>query len=240
MTYKNIQLEFSKYINSEKAEFFPRFFKTGKGDYAEGDKFIGVTVPNQRKVAKIFQDIPLSELQKLVASEIHEHRLTALIILVNKFRKSKIENDRKQLIDFYLQNIDHVNNCDLVDTSAEILGEYLVDKDRKLLYELANSGKLWHQRIAIIATFHYIKTNQFGDTLAIAEVLLLYDHDLIHKAVGWMLREMGKRDMAVLTEFLDKNCINMPRTMLRYAIERFPEPTRQKYLKCKKRQRKIT
>lgn len=229
-TVNQLKLELSKYINPEKSAFFPRFFKTGKGGYAENDKFIGVTVPNQRKVAKSFQNIPLPELQKLISSEIHEYRLTALIITVNKFRKTKDESERKQLIDFYLTNIDCVNNWDLVDTSAEILGEYLVDKDRKLLYKLVKSGKLWHQRIAIIATFHYIKINQFDDTIAISELLLTHDHDLIHKAVGWMLREMGKRDINALFKFLDKYAQKMPRTMLRYAIERLPEPTRQKYM----------
>lgn len=230
MTSTQLKLELKKYIQPEKAAFFPRFFKTGKGQYAEGDKFLGITVPSQRKVAKQFSDISLFELQKLVASEYHEHRLTALIILVNKFRKSRGEIERKTLIDFYLQNIDFVNNWDLVDSSAEILGEYLADKDRSLLYELAKSGKLWHERIAIIATFHYIKNNSHNDTLAIAEILLNHEHDLIHKAVGWMIREVGNRNLKAETDFLDLHYTKMPRTMLRYAIERFPEDVRQHYL----------
>lgn len=226
---KQLKLELSKYINPEKAAFFPKFFKTGKGEYSEGDKFIGITVPDQRKVAGEFKDISLLELQKVIESEVHEHRLTASIIVVNKFRKTNDMNERKKLIDFYLQNLDYVNNWDLVDTSAEILGEYLADKDRKLIYELANSDKLWHQRISIIATFHYIKHHQFSDTLAIAEMLLTHEHDLIQKAVGWMLRELGKRDLETEIQFLDKHYRKMPRTMLRYAIERFPEDLRQKY-----------
>lgn len=229
-TSKQLKLELTKHINPEKAAFFPKFFKTGKGEYSEGDKFIGVTVPNQRKVAREFKDISLLELQELITSKVHEHRLTALIIVVNKFHQTDNANERKNLIEFYLQNLDYVNNWDLVDTSAEILGEYLADKDRKLLYELANSDKLWHQRIAIIATFHFIKHNQFSDTLAIAEVLLTHEHDLIHKAVGWMLRELGKRDLETEIQFLDKYYRKMPRTTLRYAIERFPEDQRQKYL----------
>ncbi len=230
MTSEQIKQELTKYINPEKVGFFPRFFKTGKGEYSEGDKFLGVTVPNQRKIAKKFNDTPLSELQKLILSEYHEHRLTALIILVNRFRKSNDEGERKELIDFYLKNIDRVNNWDLVDSSAEILGEFLSDKDKTLLYDFAKSTELWLERISIIATYHYIKNSNFDDTLAISEILLNHKHDLIHKAVGWMLREVGKRDLETQIRFLDKHKNLMPRTMLRYAIEKFPEEQRKRYL----------
>jgi len=239
-TATNLIQKLSSLADPQKAIFSQRFFKTQKGEYAEGDKFIGITVPDIRAVTKSFQSISLSELQKVITNEVHEYRLASLIILVDKFQKRKEEHERKQLIDFYLKYLDQVNNWDLVDISAEILGEFLINKDRKLLYKLAHTKKLWYQRVAIVATFHYIKHYQFTDTIKLAEIFLTHKHDLIHKATGWMLREIGKRDMAVLTEFLDKNCIDMPRTMLRYTIERFPEPTRQKYLKCRKKEEKIT
>lgn len=229
LTAQELKTELLNYANESKIPDYLRFFRTEKGSYGENDKFIGVSVPDQRKVVKLFHEIPLPELQKLIKSDIHEHRLTALMILVNKYKKAKLESEKKVLIDFYLSNINQVNNWDLVDTSASILGDYLKNNP-ELLYKMAKSEKLWHQRIAVIATYVYIKNNEFADTLAIAEILINHKHDLIHKAVGWMLREVGKRDESVLRDFLNKHHKKMPRTMLRYAIEKFPEDLRQKYL----------
>ena len=219
-----------KYSNKEKAAFFPTFFKTGKGQYGEGDQFIGVTVPDQRKIAKQYVALPLQEIQTLLTSKIHEHRLTALLILVLQFQKAN-GVAQKMITDFYLINTKYVNNWDLVDSSADkILGEYLHDKDTRILSELARSNNIWERRIAIIATFSFIKQGKFEDTIKIAQLLLQDKHDLIHKAVGWMLREVGKKDQAILEKFLSKHAKTMPRTMLRYAIERFSEEKRKQYL----------
>lgn len=213
-----------------------RFFKTGPGEYGEGDQFIGVKVPDQRKIAKKYKDLPLSDIQKLLSSKIHEHRLTGLLILVRQYQDSeklreKSENFRKKIFNFYLNNTRQVNNWDLVDLSApNIVGEYLLDKDRKVLYKLAKSKNIWERRIAILATFAFIKKDDFTDTIKIAGQLLQDDHDLIHKAVGWMLREVGKRNMEVEEKFLKKYKNIMPRTTLRYAIERFPEKKRKSYM----------
>lgn len=230
---KIVQKELTSYSSKEKALFLPKFFKTGKGEYAEGDKFIGVTVPNQRIVAKkYYSKISLKELEELLHSSIHEYRLTALIMLVYKFEKQKSESERKQMFDLYINNTDYINNWDLVDLSApKIVGAYLFDKERTLLYDFAKTNHLWKQRIAIISTYYFIKRNEFEDTLRISEILLNHKHDLIHKAVGWMLREVGKMNLQVEIEFLNKNYKQMPRTMLRYAIEKFDEDLRQKYLK---------
>lgn len=225
--------ELQQYVDKEKAQFLPKFFKTNPGDYAEGDQFIGITVPNQRKVArKFFNNLSLEEVKKLMHEPIHEHRLTALFILVLKYEKSKIESEKKAIVELYLDNTSYVNNWDLVDSSAEkILGPYLFDKEKRILDELANSNDLWKQRIAIIATYHFIKNYMYDDTLRIASILLRHKHDLIHKAVGWMLREIGKRDFDVEYNFLLSNYMQMPRTMLRYAIEKFDEELRQRFLK---------
>lgn len=230
---KIIQEELASYASEEKALFFPKFFKTGKGEYAEGDRFIGVTVPNQRIVAKKYYSIiSLNEIAELLHSQIHEYRLTALIMLVYKFDKLKSESERKDIFDLYISNTEHINNWDLVDLSApKILGAYLFDKDRLLLYDFAKSNHLWKQRIAIVSTYYFIKRNQFEDTLRISEILLNHKHDLIHKAVGWMLREVGKMNLEVEISFLNFYYKQMPRTMLRYAIEKFDEDLRQKYLK---------
>ena len=215
----------------ERAAFSPRFFKAGKGEYAEGDRFFGVTVPNQRKLARQFRDLPLHEVGKLLDDPIHECRLTGLLILTEQFRRAD-EAERQGIVDLYFEKMHRVNNWDLVDSSADkLLGAHLADKDRSALDELARSGDLWRQRIAMIATFHFIKQDEFVDALRIARSLLKHDHDLIQKAVGWMLREIGKRDKAVLEGFLAGRYRRMPRTMLRYAIERFPEAQRQRYLK---------
>lgn len=210
------------------------FFKTGPGEYGEGDEFIGVTVPNQRKVAKQFKDMPLGEVQKLLDSPIHEHRLTGLFIMIFQYEKSDSEKEKTSIYEMYMKNLKkgNVNGWDLIDSSApRITGGYLMDRPRDVLYELAESGELWQQRASIISTLYFIKNDQFGDTLAISEELLNHEHDLIQKAVGWMLREVGNRDFVVEDEFLRKHYKQMPRTMLRYAIEKFREPTRQAYLK---------
>ncbi len=215
---------------SAKAEILQRFFKTGPGEYGEGDIFLGIVVPEQRKIAKKYTDLRLIDLQKLLRSKIHEERLTALFILIDQFKSSK-GIARRRICDFYFKNRKGVNNWDLVDLSADkIMGEYLLDKPKGVLYKLARSSYLWDRRIGIIATFAFIKKNKFEDTLEISEILLGDKEDLIHKAVGWMLREIGKRDLKTEEDFLKKHYKEMPRTMLRYAIEKFPEKKRKAYL----------
>ncbi len=226
-----LKKDLAKLADKEKAKFFPRFFKTGKGEYGEGDKFIGVTVPNIRLVVKKYKDLDLKELQQLINSPIHEHRLTALIILVNQFKKAD-ESRKEKIADFYLKNTIHINNWDLVDLSAcYILGGYFLNKDRAVIYKLVKSKNLWERRISVLTTFWFIKNREFKDSLKIADILLHDKHDLIHKAVGWMLREIGKKDVKVLEAFLDKYAKVMPRTMLRYATEKFSEEKRKSYLK---------
>ena len=228
-----VKEELEKYIDVEKAEYLPKFFKTSPGGYGEGDKFIGITVPNQRKVVrKYYKDISLDEIAILLKEPIHEYRLTALFFLVIKYEKASTEAEKKGIVDLYLNNTSYINNWDLVDCSADkILGPYLLDKEKDLLYMLANSDHLWQQRISIITTFHFIKNQQFSDALNISKLLLKHKHDLIHKAVGWMLREIGKRDFEVELTFLKQYYKEMPRTMLRYAIEKFEEGLRQQFLK---------
>jgi len=216
----------------KKACLYMRFFKTGKGEYGEGDQFLGITVPNTRAVAKKYKKISLNDLQKLLESKIHEYRLCALMILRTQYETAKTHKEKKMIVNFYLKNTKNINNWDLVDLScAYIIGNWLVDKDRKILYTLAKSEDLWERRIAIISTAWFIRENQLDDTLKISKMLLPDQHDLIHKAVGWMLRELGKRDQKKLEEFLEKNIRKMPRTMLRYAIEKFDEKKRKYYLK---------
>ncbi|WP_069649785.1 DNA alkylation repair protein [Caloranaerobacter ferrireducens] len=228
---KAIKNELSKYIDEEKAKYLPNFFKAFPGGYGEGDKFIGVAVPNQRKIAKKFKDLSLNEIQKLLNEDIHEYRLTALFILVHKFEKSD-NTGKKEIVDFYIKNINRVNNWDLVDSTAyKILGPYLIDKDKALLYDFAKTDHLWKQRISIVTTYYFIKNGEYEDTLKISKLLLDHKHDLIHKAVGWMLREIGNRDKEVEVEFLKRYYKKMPRTMLRYAIEKFDKEERNKYLK---------
>lgn len=209
-----------------------RFFKTGVGEYGEGDFFLGVTVPVQRTIAKQFRALSTAEIRKLLQSKWHECRLTALFILVMQFERSK-EPVRRQLVEFYLANLDRVNNWDLVDSSAsKILGVYSIEvpEFRKQIEQLAASGHLWKERVAIIATQAHIKQGDFRQLLKLAKSFLGHEHDLIHKAVGWMLREMGDKDVQPLTAFLDSNCKKMPRTMLRYAIEKLPAESRKRYL----------
>jgi 3-methyladenine DNA glycosylase AlkD len=227
----NLENELKKLSNGEKAKIYQRFFKTGKGEYGQGDVFLGLDVPTQRSLAKKYKGLALADLQKLLSSKFHESRSVALMILVLKFSKATAEEQEK-LVDFYLKNTSNINNWDLVDLSAyHILGRWLLDKDRQVLCKLARSSCLWERRIAIISTFAFIRENQFEDTLKIAEILLSDSHDLIHKAVGWMLREVGKRDLETLEAFLKENKLKMPRVMLRYAIEKMPQDQRQWYLK---------
>ncbi len=215
-----------------KAEHLLKFFKTSPGGYGEGDKFIGVIVPVQRKIAKdYYQSVALDQLQELLNDPYHECRMTALFMLVLKFEKALNDDERYILVNCYLDNLDYVNNWDLVDATAHnILGPYLEKRDRTLIYQLASSGKLWHQRIAVLTTFHFIRNRDYSDTLRLAEMLLDHKHDLIHKAVGWMLREIGKNDYTVEYNFLKRHYKKMPRTMLRYAIEKFELTERKKFL----------
>lgn len=227
----DIQRELETYADPVKREYLPRFFKTGKGQYGEGDKFLGVVVPNTRLVAKRHKDAPFEVMAELLQSQWHECRLCALLMLVERFKKSD-EKGRKLIYDFYLSQTARINNWDLVDLSAPgIVGEYLKDKSREDLYRLADSKLLWDQRIAVVSTYTLIKNGDFIDILALAERLLHHPHDLMRKAVGWMLREMGKRDRDLLVQFLEKYCKVMPRTMLRYAIEKFPEEERKEFMK---------
>jgi 3-methyladenine DNA glycosylase AlkD len=225
-----VKSELEKISDPEHAQKLQGFFQTGPGEYGEGDIFLGIRVPNQRKIAKKFRSIPLSDVLELLQSKIHEHRLTALFILTDQFKKAD-ENTRQQIVDLYLKNTAYVNNWDLVDSSAhKILGEWLVDKDRDLLYRLAESDNLWERRISIISTFAFISREDLADALALVKVLINDEHDLIHKATGWALREIGKKDEYVLEEFLLEHYENMPRTMLRYSIERLPEERRRFFL----------
>lgn len=228
-----IRKELEKYIDIEKAMFLPRFFKTGKGQYGEGDKFIGVTVPNQRKVVqKYYKEVSLGDVVELLNSEVHEHRLTALLLMVKMFEKSKDDELKKEIYEAYISNTDLVNNWDLVDSSAhKIMGPYLENREKSILYKFAGGKHLWEQRISIMTTLHFIKNDDFEDALEISKILLNHEHDLIHKAVGWMLREIGNRDYQVEYDFLLQYYKEMPRTMLRYSIEKFEQDVRQKFLK---------
>lgn len=230
--YNEAIKELNSLANPQKAEVLMRFFKCGKGEYGEGDLFLGVVVPEQRKIVKkYYAGISLAGIRKLMNGKFHEYRLAGLLMLVEKFERAG-EKSRKDIFEFYLKNIQRINNWDLVDlTAPKIAGAHLLNKDRKILYKLAKSKNLWERRIAILATFYFIRNNQFEDAFKIAEILLSDTHDLIHKAVGWMLREAGKRDQKSAEIFLQKHCQKMPRTMLRYAIERFEEKKRKIYLK---------
>lgn len=217
--------------DQQKAQILSHFFKTGKGEYGEGDQFFGISVPDCRKVAKQYSSLLFTEITTLFHHPVHECRLVALLILVEKCNKAD-EKVREELVQYYLNNTAYINNWDLVDLSADkIIGRYLFQKDKSILTTLANSSLLWERRIAIIATYHFIRNGQYDQTLDIAKILLNDKHDLIHKAVGWMLREVGKRDQAREEEFLKKHYQSMPRTMLRYAIEKFPEERRKEYLR---------
>ena len=225
-------VDIEKEIQSKKdpiqAKILSRFFKTGKGQYGEGDIFLGVTVPTLRIIVKKYsKDISLKDVQKLLNSKIHEYRLTALLILVEKYKE-----DKGLIYNIYIKNFRNINNWDLVDlTAPKIMGDFLKDKNRDILYSLATSNNLWEKRISIVATFAFIRDNDFKDTLKISEILLKDEHDLIHKAVGWMLREVGKRNKDLEKEFLDKYYRIMPRTMLRYSIEKFDPKEKEFYMK---------
>ena len=227
-----IKKELQKLSNPKQAELLQRFFKTGRGEYGEGDIFLGIKVPEQRKVAKRHPNLSLREIQELLLSKVHEHRLTSLFILIDKYKKSD-EKGKKEIFNFYLKNTRNINNWDLIDLSApKIVGNYLLDKPRKILYKLAKSKNLWERRISILSTAAFIVNEEYRDTLKISGILLNDKHDLIHKGVGWMLREVGKRvSQEKEEEFLKKHYKKMPRTMLRYAIERFSESKRKVYMR---------
>ena len=227
---EKLQQEMRSMKNPEKAKIISGFFKTGKGEYGEGDLFIGMTVPESRKIAKKYADLSFNEIRKLLKSQFHEERLVALLILVHNYQIGN-EGQKNDVFDFYIRNTYLINNWDLVDLTADkIIGANLMDKEKNILYNLARSRNLWERRISIIATFHFIKKDNFYETFRIAEMLLDDRHDLIHKAVGWMLREVGKKNQKAEEAFLKKNYKKMPRTMLRYAIERFPENKKKFYL----------
>ncbi|MFW6134177.1 MAG: DNA alkylation repair protein [Elusimicrobiota bacterium] len=232
---KKLTNELNKLKDPEKAKILSSFFKTGKGEYGEGDVFLGIKVPVLRKVAKKYKQVTLCDIEELLKSNIHEYRFIGLVFLVDKYNKGT-EKDKKQIADFYLRNARNINNWDLVDMSApKILGHYLIDKDKSVLFKMAKSDNLWERRIAIVAAFHFIKNNRFDEAVEISEILLNDNHDLIRKAVGWMLREIGKRNEDKEEEFLNKHYKIMPGTMLRYAIERMEKSKREFYLKGEKK-----
>ena len=228
---QEIEKVFQGLVNPTIAEHSQKFFQTHQGGYGEGDKFLGIRVPIIRKQVKKYKHISLPEVEHLLKSSFHEERLFALLLLVYQFNKGS-EKEKTSIYQLYLNNTKYINNWDLVDSSAaQIIGAYLENKDKQLIYELAKSNHLWSRRISIISTFHFIKNEKFDDTLNISKFLINDKHDLIHKAVGWMLREIGKRNLEMEKSFLKENYQQMPRTMLRYAIEKFSESERQKYLK---------
>ena len=239
-----IRFELEQFVDPEKQETLPQFFKTGRGEYGEGDHFLGITVPHIRKVARQHLGLSLDGLSQLLMSPWHEQRMCALLIMVEHAKcttkplwlkahsEREAETLRRNFYRFYLRHTHQINNWDLVDLTAPVIvGEYLMDKDRGILYQLADSSFLWDQRISIVSTSAFIKRNDFADIYALSEKLLHHPHDLMQKAIGWMLREAGKRDKDRLTTFLDLHACEMPRTMLRYAIEKFPEDERLYYLK---------
>ena len=231
--YETIKKEIFRFANKKRADISSSFFKTGKGEYGEGDIFLGVRVPVLRQIAKKYNKLSPKDLDRLLNSDFHEYRFIALVILINKYKKAKDE-EKKVIYNFYLKNLENINSWDLVDISAPYIpGEYLKDNDKDVLYKLARSRNLWSRRVAIISTFGFIRENDFKDALRISEILLDDKEDLIHKAVGWMLREVGNRDLKVEEKFLKNNYKKIPRTTLRYAIEKFEENKRQEYLKMK-------
>ncbi len=226
---KPLKADLEKYVDFDRATTAPKFFQAFSGGYGEGDQFLGVSVPDQRKVAKRFyKQVSKKEMATLLNDPIHEVRHTAIFMLVLRFQKSK---EPKNWVDLYLKNLNRIDNWDLVDSSAyQILGEWLVDKPRDVLYQLAKEESIWKKRIAMVATMQFIRNDDYKDTFKLAEILLQHPHDLIQKAVGWMLKEIGKRNQEAEEVFLKKHYKKMPRTMLRYAIEKFPEDKRKAYL----------
>lgn len=228
---KEILRDLEKVSSKEYASTLQKFFKTGKGEYGYGDVFVGIKIPSLRSICKkYYRDISFEQLNFFTQNRVHEYRLFAFLILTYKFEKAT-QQQKKDIYEYYIKHLEYVNNWDIVDLTAhEIVGQYLIDKDRKDIYELLNSDNLWKQRVAVISTYAFIRNGDFKEILSFAKKLLTHEHDLIHKAVGWMLRNMGKKDINELRKFLDSYATEMPRTMLRYAIERLEEPQRKKYL----------
>lgn len=231
----NLINELNSLKDPDRARSFARFFKSGPGQYGEGDHFLGIMVPTVRKlVAKYYRQLELVDVTQLLASPYHETRLLALLVLVKKYQTTKSDEEKRELYEYYLNHRSGINNWDLVDvTTPQLVGDYLLTHQRDILYDLARSNNLWERRISIMATFAFIRAGEYADTLKLSKILLNDPHDLIHKAVGWMLRELGKKDNSALTKFLDTHASTMPRTMLRYAIEKLPEAQRKYYLSKK-------
>jgi len=233
MSLDSLRKNLKSHASQKKAKVLQHFFKTALGEYGEGDIFLGVIVPQSRVIAKKYKNLALSDIKKLLHSKIHEERLIALLILVHNFQKSS-KQGKKKIYEFYLKNTKYINNWDLVDLSAaKIVGAYLFENKKgvSVLKKLAKSKNIWERRIAVLSTFYFINNGEYSESLEISKILLKDEHDLIHKAVGWMLREIGKKSLKTEEEFLKKNYRLIPRTMLRYAIERFPEKKKQAYLK---------
>jgi len=229
-----IKKELQKLANPQKAKILQKFFKTGKGEYGEGDVFLGIPMSDLRQIAKQYQETDLKELEQILCSAIHEYRMVALLIASSQYKKETKKQKKKEIYKFFIKHSKQINNWDLVDVNVPgVVGDYLLDNDRAILYKFAQSKNLWQRRIAVLACYAFIRENDFKDILKISKILLNDEHDLIHKAVGWMLREVGKRDQAVLENFLQKHYQKMPRMMLRYSIEKFEEGKRKKYLKNK-------
>ena len=234
ISLSNLRSHLRQIASPSDAKFLQRYFKTAPGEYGAGDKFIGVRVPALRKLAKEFRSLPLRDVTALLHSPIHEERLLALFILVDTYHRAD-ETGRAAIYDLYLKNLAGINNWDLVDGSApRIVGRHLAQRPRPVLFRLARSKNLWHRRVAVLATFYFIRNDDFADALRLAKLLRDDEHDLMHKAVGWMLREIGKRDVVVLKKFLHQHAALMPRTMLRYAIEKLPTRERRRYLQAGK------
>lgn len=227
----SLRRDLKKQSNKNKAESLARYFKTGKGEYGQGDIFLGLTVPQVRQISEKYSKLSYPEIEDLLKSQVHEERLLALMVLVDRFQKQEME--QRRIYDFYLRHAKLVNNWDLVDLSSDkIVGGYLIDKPRDILYKLASSKNIWERRIAILACFSFIRNNDYVDALKLAELLIKDEQDLIQKAVGWMLREVGKKDEKSLKNFLEQFSKEMSRTSLRYAIEKFPQSIREKYLQA--------
>jgi len=230
VTYAQVKKELDLLKNPKQAQLLRRFFKTGKGEYGEGDIFLGIKVPLQRKVARAFLSLSVGEVEKLLKSSVHEHRLTALLIWTYQYPHAD-DKTQKRIYSSYIRHTKYINNWDLVDVTApRIVGIHLLSRSRAQLYAFAKSKDLWKKRIAIISTFAFIRHKEYGDTMRIARMLLHDHHDLIHKAAGWMLREVGNQNRKLEIDFLNKHASHMPRTMLRYAIEKFPKSLQHAYL----------